>query len=703
MQSIALRRLGLEHRLSSPSNLGAAVAERLTCSPPTKANMSFPGLRKWESWRMTPLAGVFSRGSPVTTPLYSGAAPFSPHFTLLGFRDLVVKSRPNISTKLERRALHSEMLRSVPCAPGPILRDTTATTSSAGMKAWWIREIPEKTRRPSASFGTILTRVARPGIEPGSPWWEAENKLALLFPNFNSEGDRGNLVVRLLTSHLGGNGIDPRRDRSRIFACGSRFLGDIPFFLPPFHSAAAPSSPSFNLTRSHTSMLRATRTPALANGGPKLVASDEPDVVICCVILLMANIHISRLAWLPSGNAQIRTSRHASAAGRRYGREGGRAVAFARQDMNNAALCKFCSRRNISQLNCLATLLYPAAFLPPAYSTRAPQSLDCTFQIPDDVARRKLAFQLPPPPFSSMCSAGIVREAGRPWQCMDMTEAVPATHAVCGQVSSRWNIALGDPSCAAALQMQPLLLQSKRQHTQWALESQIRLHEATGKSSRAHMGPKTGEFRGLGQQGITPRLVHDQSILSSSGRQPRPSLADPLGVRAFHLSTALVISKLRGPEVSRRRDIQRYDHSATFHPEPCRISPYVSRVNAASITPQALQPLVVVLAAPLPDVLSIAHAPTCVHLKILPMTRWAPGPHWVRNPLTLGSVSLIVLGAAVAEWLAYSHPIKANWVYSCRTMPLVGGFTRGSSVSPALSFRRCSILNLPHRLSRLRC
>ncbi|KAJ8866586.1 hypothetical protein PR048_032445 [Dryococelus australis] len=29
---------------------------------------------------------------------------------------------------------------------------------------------------------------------------------------------------------------------------------------------------------------------------------------------------------------------------------------------------------------------------------------------------------------------------------------------------------------------------------------------------------------------------------------------------------------------------------------------------------------------------------------------------------------------------------------SCRTMPLVGGFSRGSPVSPALSFRRCSIL-----------
>ncbi|KAJ8870337.1 hypothetical protein PR048_029358 [Dryococelus australis] len=40
----------------------------------------------------------------------------------------------------------------------------------------------------------------------------------------------------------------------------------------------------------------------------------------------------------------------------------------------------------------------------------------------------------------------------------------------------------------------------------------------------------------------------------------------------------------------------------------------------------------------------------------------------------------------------------------CRTMPLVGGFSRGSPASPALAFRRCSILTSfhPHRISRPR-
>ncbi|KAJ8884325.1 hypothetical protein PR048_016182 [Dryococelus australis] len=70
-----------------------------------------------------------------------------------------------------------------------------------------------------------------------------------------------------------------------------------------------------------------------------------------------------------------------------------------------------------------------------------------------------------------------------------------------------------------------------------------------------------------------------------------------------------------------------------------------------------------------------------------------------------GSVTLAIMGAAGAEWLDCLPPTKANRVQypggslpdfrkweSCRTMPLVGGFSRGSPVSPAISFRRCTIL-----------
>ncbi|KAJ8873417.1 hypothetical protein PR048_024233 [Dryococelus australis] len=49
-----------------------------------------PDCRKWESSRTIPLVGGFSRRSPVSPPLHSDAAPFSPHYTLIGSQDLVM-------------------------------------------------------------------------------------------------------------------------------------------------------------------------------------------------------------------------------------------------------------------------------------------------------------------------------------------------------------------------------------------------------------------------------------------------------------------------------------------------------------------------------------------------------------------------------------------------------------------------------------
>ncbi|KAJ8897486.1 hypothetical protein PR048_002833 [Dryococelus australis] len=51
---------------------------------------------KWESCRTMPLVGGFSRGSPFAPPYNSGAAPYSPRFTLIGSQDLAVKSRSNL-------------------------------------------------------------------------------------------------------------------------------------------------------------------------------------------------------------------------------------------------------------------------------------------------------------------------------------------------------------------------------------------------------------------------------------------------------------------------------------------------------------------------------------------------------------------------------------------------------------------------------
>ncbi|KAJ8871488.1 hypothetical protein PR048_027810 [Dryococelus australis] len=65
-------------------------------------------------------------------------------------------------------------------------------------------------------------------------------------------------------------------------------------------------------------------------------------------------------------------------------------------------------------------------------------------------------------------------------------------------------------------------------------------------------------------------------------------------------------------------------------------------------------------------------------------------------------IDIAFVGATMAERLACSPPTKAIRVQSppgplssfrmwesCRTMPLVGGFSRGSPISPSLSFQRC--------------
>ncbi|KAJ8898523.1 hypothetical protein PR048_003883 [Dryococelus australis] len=84
--------------------IGSVAADWLDCSPPTKANRvqspagPLPDFRKWESCWTMPFLGDLP--PPNHPPLQSDAAPFSPHFTLIGSQDLVVKSRPKLSTQL---------------------------------------------------------------------------------------------------------------------------------------------------------------------------------------------------------------------------------------------------------------------------------------------------------------------------------------------------------------------------------------------------------------------------------------------------------------------------------------------------------------------------------------------------------------------------------------------------------------------------
>ncbi|KAJ8878626.1 hypothetical protein PR048_019208 [Dryococelus australis] len=72
--------------------IGSQDHDRSTRSPPTKVNRvqspaGSPDLRKWESCRTMQLFGRFSRRSPDSPSMHSGAAPHSPHLTLIGSQD----------------------------------------------------------------------------------------------------------------------------------------------------------------------------------------------------------------------------------------------------------------------------------------------------------------------------------------------------------------------------------------------------------------------------------------------------------------------------------------------------------------------------------------------------------------------------------------------------------------------------------------
>ncbi|KAJ8875089.1 hypothetical protein PR048_022980 [Dryococelus australis] len=90
---------GCRRRIVKSSMAGAAVAERLACSPPTKANRvqspagSFPDFRMGKTRRTIPLVGEFSRGCAV-----SPARSILTSITHIGSQDLAVKSRPNVFT-----------------------------------------------------------------------------------------------------------------------------------------------------------------------------------------------------------------------------------------------------------------------------------------------------------------------------------------------------------------------------------------------------------------------------------------------------------------------------------------------------------------------------------------------------------------------------------------------------------------------------
>ncbi|KAJ8882364.1 hypothetical protein PR048_014168 [Dryococelus australis] len=80
--------------IGSPLGCGGVVVRILASHRvrfPARTPLDF---RLWESYRTMQLVGGFSRGSPVSPPLPSGAVPFSLHSNLIGSQDLVVKGIP---------------------------------------------------------------------------------------------------------------------------------------------------------------------------------------------------------------------------------------------------------------------------------------------------------------------------------------------------------------------------------------------------------------------------------------------------------------------------------------------------------------------------------------------------------------------------------------------------------------------------------
>ncbi|KAJ8872856.1 hypothetical protein PR048_026472 [Dryococelus australis] len=132
--------------------------------------------------------------------------------------------------------------------------------SGAGMKGRGKREIPEKTYRPTASSGTIPTYenpVTRPGIKPGSPWWEASVLIAQPpWPHYCSYAPPTSCSIGTASLSLGAPSISHVGIVPDDAAGRQVFWGNLPFH-PPFNSGAAPcSQPSSALM---TSLLRAVK------------------------------------------------------------------------------------------------------------------------------------------------------------------------------------------------------------------------------------------------------------------------------------------------------------------------------------------------------------------------------------------------------------------------------------------------------------
>ncbi|KAJ8888077.1 hypothetical protein PR048_007564 [Dryococelus australis] len=209
-----------------------------------------PDFRMWEPCRTMTLVGGSSRRSPVSPAISFRCCSILASITLIGSQDFDVKSHPDLFTHslTASRSIRSGNItvmqpadqgaisptRQVSQIQLPMSVVTSAVYASRiphvsvgwngdiwaalnievlrsdeseareeygaafqEMQARVTREIPEKTRRPGASPGTIPTReksgVKRPGIETGSPCWE--KSLHVLYSGLSTRDSIGRQLV----------------------------------------------------------------------------------------------------------------------------------------------------------------------------------------------------------------------------------------------------------------------------------------------------------------------------------------------------------------------------------------------------------------------------------------------------------------------------------------------------------------------------
>ncbi|KAJ8878975.1 hypothetical protein PR048_019579 [Dryococelus australis] len=151
---------------------GAAVAKRLTCSPPTMANRvqspaGSPDPCMWELCRTMPLVGGFSRGSPFSTALLFRRCSILTSDTLIGFKEHFVIC--NLSVNFGGVHINGEMhFRLNGSTSRKPISHQQHSPRFPRLRVR-IRPWSDGARMESGEVGVLTTRPSSPSLEQGGP------------------------------------------------------------------------------------------------------------------------------------------------------------------------------------------------------------------------------------------------------------------------------------------------------------------------------------------------------------------------------------------------------------------------------------------------------------------------------------------------------------------------------------------------------